>query len=289
VTRTRRLDLGVVIYVFIVGLALSACARGGQADLHLELTHPELTTLREVLVERFRDAQNHSVLRLTSARANPVDGVLHLDLVIATEGPCTESALAELRKTTRELATASSEIALHRVAPDQAKQLADHLRERFGRDVITPFDRPGLVIIALNDGERGAIGDFTRDYPGHRVLSDPKQPDHHWVVEVATLTSKDLASTVLATRDRVTVDLVMRDEAVGRLRDLTESSRLSPLPITLDGELALTPTLASRVTEGRLRLELPPDALPLAKRLAASTLVTAPVIQSERASCRPEE
>jgi len=275
--------------VTIAFLTAAACTRGGQADLHLELTHPELTTLREVLVTRFRDAQNLGVLRLTSARANPVDGVLHLDLVVTTDGPCDDQALAALRETTHELATAASQIDIHRAAPDQAKRLADHLRERFGRDVITPFDRPGLVIIALADGERGAIADFTRDHPGHRVLTDPKQSDQHWVVEVAAITSGDLASTLLATRDRVTVDLVMRDDAVLRLRALTESSRLSPLPITLDGELALTPTLASRVTEGRLRLELPADALPLAKRLAASTLTTAPIIRDQRASCRPAE
>ncbi len=286
---TRRPDPKYLPALAIACLTMGACTRSGQADLHLELTHPDLTTLREVLVNRFRDAQNHSVLRLTSARANPVEGALHLDLVVTTDGPCDDKTLAALRETTHELATAASKLAIHRAAPDQAKRLADHLRERFGRDVITPFDRPGLVIFALADNERPAIDDFTRAHPGHRVLTDPKQADQHWVVEVAALTSGDLASTLLATRDRVTVDLVMRDEAVPRLRALTESSRLAPLPITLDGELALTPTLASRVTEGRLRLELPIDALPLAKRLAAATLTTAPIIRDQRASCRPAE
>jgi len=284
----RRSHRTLLVLVSCAFLA-TACSRPGQGELHFELGHGDLDTLRQVLVDRFREAQNHGPLRLASARARSAEGTMRLELVVTTDGPCTELNLAPLRDAARELATGAAVIALHAVAPDASKSFADHLRERFGRDVVTPFGQPGLVIFAMSEDEHEAVDAFAVLHPDLRVLTDPNRPDHHWVVASPTIGSADVAETHLAVRDRVTVDLVMRDSAVARLRALTESTRMAPLPITVDGVLALTPTLASRVTEGRLRLELPLEALALARRLAAATLTTAPQLVAERATCRPTE
>ena len=127
------------------------------------------------------------------------------------------------------------------------------------------------------------LRDFEAQNPGLRVLSTN---DEHWVVSrVAALTSADLGSTERSARQEAAVDLVFRDEAVATLRELTERSRMRPLPILIDGQLVAAPVLASRAAEGRLRLDLGQD-LALAGRLAMVTLTRAPVLGATKRTCR---
>lgn len=282
----------------LLAAPLAACQRHGQAELHLALTHPDLPTLKAVLIERFREANAHKRLRLSSARATEVfqtdrGAALHLDLVVETAGPCTEDALPALLDKARGLATGAAELAVYAPSGEGAKDLAEALRATLGRDVLVPFDRKGLVITALSPEEqRARTSAFESAHPTLRVLSDPGASTadavHLWVVaHPPALTSADLVQTPLSTRERPSVDLVVKDHAVATLRELTAAHKKHPIPIALDGVIALAPTVTSRAAEGRLRLELPPEALPLAERLASATLSTAAVPIAQRATCRP--
>lgn len=260
--------------------ALSGCSAPVEAELTLTLTHPEPLVLREVLVQRFREASAKGTLSLGGAKAVPGETGVELTL-IAKLDTCDEATLAEAMKVATGLATGAGDLAIHEASPDGAKKLADHLRERLATDVRVPFERQGTVIVEVRD--EAVLRDFEARHPTLRVLTTN---DEHWVVErTAALTSADLGSTERSTRQDAAVDLVFRDDAGATLRELTERSRMRPLPILIDGRLVAAPILASRASEGRLRLDLGQD-LALANRLAMVTLTRAPVLSETKRTCR---
>lgn len=269
------------VVAFNLGLmAFTGCAAPVEAELTLSLTHPEPLVLREVLVQRFREATAKGTLSLGGARAVPSETGVELTL-IAKLDMCDETTLTEAMRVATELATGAGSLAIHEASPDGAKQLADHLRERLAMDVRVPFERQGTVVVTVPD--EAVLRDFEARHPTLRVLTTN---DEHWVVErTAALTSGDLTSTERSTRQDAAVDLVFRDEAAATLRELTERSRMRPLPILIDGRLVAAPILASRASEGRLRLDLGQD-LALANRLAMVTLTRAPVLGATKRTCR---
>jgi hypothetical protein len=264
----------------LVLFAAGGCQEPVEAELALTLTHPEPLVLREVLVQRFREATAKGTLLLGGARAVPSETGVELTLVAKLE-TCDEATLSEAMRVATELATGAGNLAIHEASPDGARQLANHLRERLATDVRVPFERQGTVVVKVPDD--AVLRDFEAQNPGLRVLSTN---DEHWVVSrVAALTSADLGSTERSARQEAAVDLVFRDEAVATLRELTERSRMRPLPILIDGQLVAAPVLASRAAEGRLRLDLGQD-LALAGRLAMVTLTRAPVLGATKRTCR---
>lgn len=261
-------------------VSLVGCKEPVEAELALTLTHPEPLVLREVLVQRFREASVKGTLPLGGARAVPHDTGVELTLVAKLD-TCDEATLTEAMRVASGLATGAGSLAIHEASPDGAKRLADHLRERLATDVRVPFERQGLVVVRVPDP--AVVRDFEARHPALLIIS---ADDEHWVVErTAALTSVDLASTERSTRQDAAVDLVFRDGLAARLRELTERSRMRPLPILIDGRLVAAPILASRASEGRLRLDLGQD-LALAARLAMVTLTRAPVLTATKRTCR---
>lgn len=267
--------------VVVLGMLASAgCKAPVEAELSVKLTHPEPLVLREVLVARYREASAKGTLPLVSARAVPGEHGVELALV-ATLATCDESTLASSMAIALELATGAGRLAIHEASPEGAKRLADHLRQHLGVDVRVPFDRQGLVLVAVPN--RQVLETFEAQNPELRVVSSGEE---HWVVDkTAALTSADLVSTELSVHDRAAIDLLFREDAHPKLRELTERSRMRPLPILIDDTLALTPTLASRASEGRLRLDLG-NRHDLARRLAMTTLTVAPVVTEHTQRCR---
>lgn len=260
--------------------ALLGCSAPVEAELTLTLTHPEPLVLREVLVQRFREATAKGTLSLGGARAVPSETGIELTL-IAKLDTCDEAALSEAMRVATELATGAGSLAIHEASPEGAKRLADHLRERLATDVRVPFERQGVVVVTVSD--EAVLREFEAREPALRVITSG---DEHWVVErAAALTSADLASTERSARQDAAVDLVFRDEAAATLRELTERSRMRPLPLLIDGRLVASPILASRASEGRLRLDLGQD-LALANRLAMVTLTRAPELGATKRTCR---
>lgn len=274
--------------VALVATLSSACSARdeGRAEVVLTLSHPSPLVLREVLVARFREANDTQRLTLTSARAVPGDDALTLTLALTLPTACDDAALSRVATTAEDLATAAATLAIHAADRDGAKRLADLLRGQLARDVVVPFERPGLVVMALSDSERALLRRFEAAEPALLVVTDPRIPQEHWViVRTPHLTSADLVATSLSIRERLSVDLTFDRDAAARLARLTEQVGRHPLPILLDGALALTPTLASRVSEGRLRLDLPATELGLGSRLAATTLTVRPSVVGRSARC----
>jgi len=273
-------DLAHRVLVTIVLFAAVGCKEPVEAELSLTLTHPEPLILREVLVKRFREATAKGTLSLGGARAVPSESGVELTLVAKLE-TCDDKTLSEAMRVATELATGAGNLAIHEASPDGAKQLANHLRERLATDVRVPFERQGTVIVEVPD--QAVLRDFEAGHPTLRVLTTK---DEHWVVaRAAALTSADLVSTERSTKQDAAVDLVFRDELAATLRELTERSRMRPLPILIDDRLVAAPILASRASEGRLRLDLGQD-LALANRLAMVTLTRAPVLGATKRTCR---
>lgn len=275
----RAVSVGFVAFALVV-VALTGCKVPVEAELTLTLSHPEPLVLREVLVQRFREATAKGSLSLGGARAVPSETGVELTL-IAKLDTCDEAALSEAMRVATELATGAGSLAIHEASPEGARRLADHLRERLATDVRVPFERQGTVVVKVQD--EAVLREFEAREPTLRVIT---KDDEHWVVErSAALTSADLAKVERSTRQDAAVDLVFRDELAGRLRELTERSRMRPLPILIDGVLVAAPILASRASEGRLRLDLGQD-LALAGRLAMVTLTRAPVLTATKRTCR---
>lgn len=272
--------LARVLALVLGFMALVGCRAPVEAELTLTLTHPEPLVLREVLVQRFREASAKGTLSLGGAKAVPSETGVELTL-IAKLDTCDEAALSEAMRVATELATGAGDLAIHEASPEGAKKLADHLRERLAMDVRVPFERQGTVIVEVRD--EAVLRDFEARHPTLRVLTTNNE---HWVVERrAALTSADLGSTERSTRQDAAVDLVFRDDAAAKLRELTERSRMRALPILIDGRLVAAPILASRASEGRLRLDLGQD-LALANRLAMVTLTRAPELGATKRTCR---
>jgi hypothetical protein len=241
-------------------------------DLHLELDHPAPTRLREVLSERFRLASPE--LNLLSSKVK-IDKHLGLDFQLATDGPCTPEVARERLEKVSALATDAARLEVMRVLPDAAEALATALRAR-GLGVATPSDQPGRVTC-----ESAPPADAISDFEVSRRVKVIHDSLTLWVVDPdAALTSDDM-QRVSATRSGV--DLAVRDELVARLAALTELRR--PLPMLLDGTFIGAPLVASRASEGRLRLDLG-GADGLAAKLSGATLGTAPIRRVASASCR---
>jgi hypothetical protein len=261
-------------------LLVCACQAPVEAELELTLAHTDPLALREVLVTRYREASAKGILPLTSARAVPGAGTVALTL-IATMPTCDDTTLSGAMAIATELATGSGRLAIHEASPEGAKQLANHLRTRLGVDVRVPFDRQGLVVVEVPD--TAVLREFSAAHPDLDVVTSG---EGHWVVaKQPALTSADLSATELSLHERAAIDLVFRPEAHTRLRELSERSRLRPLPILIDDAFALAPTLASRASEGRLRLDLG-DRHDLARRLAMTTLTVAPALTGHTQRCR---
>lgn len=269
------------VLALVLGLtALMGCSAPVEAELTLTLTHPEPLVLREVLVQRFREATAKGTLSLGGARAVPSETGVELTL-IAKLDTCDEAALSEAMRVATELATGAGSLAIHEASPEGAKKLADHLRERLAMDVRVPFERQGVVVVRVSD--EAVLREFEAREPALRVITNN---DEHWVVaQGAALTSADLARAERSAKQDAAVDLVFRDEAAATLRELTERSRMRPLPLLIDGRLVAAPILASRASEGRLRLDLGQD-LALANRLAMVTLTRAPELGATKRTCR---
>jgi hypothetical protein len=263
--------------LFALVLILSACTRGGTADLQLSLSHPRPERLREVLSERFRTAQEKSELTLLSSKVKLDDARLTLDFAVSTDGPCTPAESKRLLEHVRKLATASATLEILSVSPETAEALATELRKS-GLEVQTPNDRPGLV--TTNFAPDASL--LSRFEAQHRmkILRDHT---NLWVVDPnPALTSDDMLNITSTVRG---VELVVRPEIVTRLAALTELRR--PLPIVLDQQFIGAPPLASRASEGRLRLDLGKALSPdLVSRFEAATLSTPPRGASSTGSCR---
>jgi hypothetical protein len=273
----------------LAGAALLLLACGGpsaRVELHLEASHARPAEIREVWSTRFRDARDRGLLAIQRAEAKLLPPGLVLDAEVRV--PRCDAAVAEAtRAALIDLATGRHSFALHRTLPEIAEAFAERLRSTLGVDVSTPADRPGQVVVAapaaralsLAPAEARVVEDATVD--GASVL---------WVLAPEPALDGRAVATARADADaeNAAVELTFTDQGAAAMQALSEAARGQHVALLVDDRLALAPRVMLRLSH-RLRLELPAslaaDAPALARAIAASNLVDAPVLVRAEARC----
>ena len=268
----------------VCALALVACADPPEVRVRLTATHPRPADAREAWSARFQAARDRSLLAILRASAKLAPPGLVLDAAVRVDA-CTPESIEATRSAVVDLATRRHRFAIHRAAPERAKEFAAKLRERLDIDVSTPYDEPGKVIVMA---PFEVIGGFITYPDGGLVRDAPAAGTVVWAIEPTPAIEGDLVDS--ASVDGDAIDVNFSDVGADRLAALSGEALGRHLVIIVDGQLAVAPRVMQRVSR-TIRLALPPSqgprALELARAIAASNLLDPPTLVAVDADCRP--